>query len=243
MMLNHVHFTNVLISFIVFSLINKPCIANPTAVDAARAFHRPVAMAACQDCNNFQHFDTSYLHNIQKRIPYIEDYPIKEESCLSLFRHMSSNTDPIAWPPPNLEYISAHNKSYYDDLILGGKATVKDWYVGEKYNGAPVALHWTSKKFNKLINTKSTCGNYYVDSCELVMMGYSSAFVEGKVGMVIGSEFPWAEALGKQWWQFSSSYSIILCHYTFHTTMYICKTIITHSYCGVLLLHVISCHN
>lgn len=155
-------------------------------------------MTECQDCKNFRHFDKSFLHATQKRIPYIEGYPIKEESCMNLFRHMSSNTDPIAWPPPSLEQIKADNKSYYDDLLMGGLATEKEWYVGEKYNGAPVALHWTSNKFLKLIRAKSSCGNYYVDSCERVMMSYSSEYVHGKVGMVIGSEFPWAEALGKQ---------------------------------------------
>jgi len=192
---------------VLWFVMAQPCqAADQTAVAAATAHSRPAAFAECLDCKQFLEFDTSFLPPIQKRIPFIDGYPVKQESCANLFRDMSRNTEPIAWPPPRLKQIKTDNTTFYDDMLMGGLATEVNWYVAEKYNGNVVALHWTPNKFNKYIHAPSTCGNYYTDTCERIMMSYSSAYVFGKVGMVIGSEIPWAEALGKR-------YDIFFCLY------------------------------
>jgi hypothetical protein len=114
-------------------------------------------------------------------------------SCEKAFR--GEEKKEAAWPPPALDYLRTNNKAYLDDLCLSDPTIyISDLYMQERQNGGEGYV-WTEGQITELASKPRACGLYRPDHCETVALKYKS-FIEDRVGMIIGSQSPWAEALG-----------------------------------------------
>lgn len=122
---------------------------------------------------------------------------MKQQHCAQLYIDEKNLNLPLVWPPPNITNIMDNYREYYDDLTLGGQTEVRRGYHAARYNGVSKADMWDRKVIEGFMGKASTCAYYKKDTCEQSFKKYGPSHIRGKVGMVIGSEQPWAEGLGE----------------------------------------------
>jgi hypothetical protein len=155
----------------------------------------------CVDIRELVQFKRSY--NISNALQHATSFQVSYDdvggkykvlfTCENIFR--SKEEIASVWPPQNLNWMRANDKEYLDNLILGDSSVlIYEYYMANRQNNGD-GYNWPKSQLLSLIQSPSTCGLYNHNHCEAVMSKYSS-FVIGKVGMVVGSQTPWAEALG-----------------------------------------------
>jgi hypothetical protein len=121
-------------------------------------------------------------------------------TCDSLFRHKSEN---VSWPPPKWNELP---KEYRDEATLGGNIFVIQRYYAQRFNGggtnnwnpngllAGARLGKAALDANPLAPAALCPAAYkgYNGHCEM-WRKYASV-LQGKHGVVIGSQSPWIEA-------------------------------------------------
>ena len=74
-----------------------------------------------------------------------------------------------------------------------GQVQVHDYYLMDKMNGG-TSYFWSKHDIFKRSTEECTCGAYKMPNCGRVIRRYQQSVIEGKVGIVVGSQSPWAEA-------------------------------------------------
>lgn len=156
----------------------------------------------CTDLHDLIEFKRTY--NISKALANAAAFfQVKEDvngehrfkvtySCQRMFKEKEEKT--IVWPPPRRADLMDDNATYLNDLMLNDpKIYMSDFYCEEQQNGGQGYV-WTEQEINALAAKPSICGGYAQSHCEACFNKYE-AFVRGKVGMIVGSQSPWAEAL------------------------------------------------
>lgn len=105
--------------------------------------------------------------------------------CDALFND-ALKTKNVSWPPP----LAPGNDII--DYFTMRKSHYADWYFAQLYNGGG-GYDWNSQVIEKFRSQPNTCGGYRKAVCRETMDKYEN-YIRGKVGIVIGSETPWAEA-------------------------------------------------
>jgi hypothetical protein len=156
----------------------------------------------CLDLKEFVEFKRTY--NISKALAHAPDFTVEYDTtsskykvlytCENVFR--SKEEKESVWPPPKLSWLRQNNPQYLDDLVLSDPSfvTIYDYYLAARQNDGEGYV-WPQSQLDGLANGPSTCGTYHQDQCEKAFSIYSR-FIKDKYGMVIGSQSPWAEALG-----------------------------------------------
>ena len=118
------------------------------------------------------------------------------------------------WSSPHMDVPGEHGhpprlsdlpKELVDLYTYGGKVTLAEWYLEQKYYGtnstnSPSAMvhHWKRKTIQDWIQqarAKTLSGNYGTGETNCLAAGLDDADLKGKSVLVIGSENPWVEAL------------------------------------------------
>ena len=74
-----------------------------------------------------------------------------------------------------------------------GKIPVQNMYLPEKHNGG-TGYNWLKEDIESRKEKKCTCGDYGMTVCGSVIDRYKDKYMHNKVGMVVGTQIPWAEA-------------------------------------------------
>jgi hypothetical protein len=160
--------------------------------------------STCQDLHTLVEFRRTYniSHALQHASEFFQVREVLSNqenryhvsySCEKIF--IGKEEKEAVWPPPTLEYLRNNNKAYLDDLCLNDPAIyISNLYFQEKQNGG-TGYVWTESQINDIASQARGCGTYDSIHCDGVVRKYKS-FIEGRVGMVVGSQSPWAEALG-----------------------------------------------
>jgi hypothetical protein len=120
--------------------------------------------------------------------------------CTSAWLRMLSACPAAEWPPPKQP-----PSELLDAYTMGGRIPQKEWFFEQRYSGqnamTPV---WEPDSLNAAVAAKNitqmavhvalTYGEAGAEYVESVLSKYSH-ILEGKVGIVWGSEKPWAEVL------------------------------------------------
>jgi hypothetical protein len=160
--------------------------------------------SACQDLHKFLEFKRTY--NVSHALQHAKEFfEVRESarrgdssykviySCKDIFRGKEEKVG--VWPPPTWKDLQASNPAYLNDICLNDPAiSISDMYRAEKQNNG-AGYVWTEPQIDALARVPSTCGSYDQNQCEKAFVKYEP-FIRGKVGMVLGSQSPWAEALG-----------------------------------------------
>jgi hypothetical protein len=93
------------------------------------------------------------------------------------------------WPP-----LRELPSMLYDSFTLHGKVGIAADYFSERQEGGAGYI-WSEELISIYSSKPSTCGPYKSSVCQDVMDKYKELFVSGKIGLVVGSQNPWAEAL------------------------------------------------
>lgn len=112
--------------------------------------------------------------------------PRSYDECKHVFR---TKSETASWPPPNWEELS---KDMQDKYSMHGKIEIGQWYFAQEYNGGQ-GYTWPAAYVNASMERPIVCGQYHTDCCAAALNKYTKE-VNGKMGMVVGSESPWAEA-------------------------------------------------
>jgi hypothetical protein len=159
----------------------------------------------CQDLHKFVEFKRTY--NISNALLHAKEFfevhenkhnntenPYKVHySCEQMFRGKEEKE--VVWPPPSWDDLKVSNKAYLEGLCLSDPAVyISNFYFAEQQNGGGGYV-WTEPQIEGLASAPSRCGGYKQSHCEKTFVKYER-FVRGKTGMVVGSQSPWAEALG-----------------------------------------------
>ena len=108
-------------------------------------------------------------------------------NCPNVFLQKS---EAAFWPPPKWNSLPEVVK---DQFTMHGTIEVdQTWYIKNHYNGGKGKL-WTADYVNEAMQRPITCGGYNTDSCAIGLEKYKH-LIQNKVGIVLGSESPWAEA-------------------------------------------------
>ena len=120
----------------------------------------------------------------------------KKFCCPNLMLHLLKYRPATTWPPPNQP-----PSEMKIDFELNGKCPlVEDMFITERYSGAPRLLSWTPQMVQNMtekFNAGRVIGNYGLDA-DLQVAKAMETFrtsVQGKHGLVIGSETPWVETI------------------------------------------------
>lgn len=154
----------------------------------------------CQDLRMLLEFRRTY--NISHALEHAKEFfsVLHSEkrykvhySCEQMFQGKEEKV--AVWPPPTRDALNVSNKAYLEDLCMSDTAIyISDLYFAERQNNG-AGYTWTEQQINALANKTSTCGGYGQSQCERAFVKYER-FIRDKVGMVVGSQSPWAEALG-----------------------------------------------
>jgi hypothetical protein len=157
----------------------------------------------CIDLKEFVEFKRTY--NISKALAHASDFTVEYDkisskykvlyTCENVFR--SKEEKESVWPPPKLPWLKENNAQYVNDLALSEPThvTLTDYYIQADRHNDGDGFNWPQSQLDELAAAPSTCGMYFQDQCEKAFSIYSR-FIKDKYGMVIGSQSPWAEALG-----------------------------------------------
>lgn len=128
------------------------------------------------------------LHDIWIHGPNTTSPSKNIQICQRLYQKVLEPVD-IEWPPPKSP--PDQTESAY---TLGGVSKLQYLWTAERQNGGN-GYEWNSDVFEKLLSQgKIGCGAYSEDYCDELLLQYQT-FIQNKIGTVVGSQSPWAEAL------------------------------------------------
>lgn len=123
----------------------------------------------------------------------------KKFDCPKTWLKLLSQCPAVEWPPPR-----TIPNDLFDAFTMRGTATVEQWYFQERYSGRDaLANDWSALGLDARVNARTAADSvndlatYTVDSAlyvDSVLQRYAD-FINGSVGLVWGSEKPWAEIL------------------------------------------------
>ncbi len=138
----------------------------------------------------------SYAENVKKQGKFFPQLR-KQVDCINILGRLMTYQPAKQWPPP--EEIP---KELYNSFTIDGKCpVVQKWYFKQKYSGGEAMVNKWSREyvqgFMENRKKKIAIGNYGMDGDNCVQFGLESVRdqVVGKVGLVVGSETPWVEAI------------------------------------------------
>lgn len=120
----------------------------------------------------------------------------KDFNCPDIMMSLLKYEPAKEWPPPQTP--PAHLKT---DFELNGQCpVVEKMFFAQRYSGTPRLLQWTPALVQGMIdkrNRGAVIGNYGKGADDQVYkaMQHFKSDIEGKIGLVIGSETPWVEVL------------------------------------------------
>ena len=111
--------------------------------------------------------------------------------CDNMFQKLIEISKVVVTWPPDCSAIS-NDKKLVDQFTIGGKLSLGISCAAERQNGVPKIWQWTPQLIEQASGSISQCGAYGTSACVEAISKYNH-LVKGKVGMVIGSQNPWAE--------------------------------------------------
>lgn len=107
--------------------------------------------------------------------------------CKDLFSYLTKSISGT-WPPPiNLP------SDLWRAYTLDNRAKFLHQYYSQQQNGKEDVEVWSESYLDLFLTTENTCGLYRQPHCAWAMERFKH-FIENKVGLVLGTQYPWAEA-------------------------------------------------
>jgi len=124
----------------------------------------------------------------------------RKMQCPNAWARLLSSCPASEWPPPrNVP------DALLDAFTMGGRAAVSNRYFNQRYSGGQALLpHWSASDLDARIASTSleeamkdiySYGMAEVRYVELAIARHAKIFIQGRVGVVWGSELPWVEVL------------------------------------------------
>ena len=146
------------------------------------------------------HLVSKFLKMIHETPSIFKDYVgpllhVNEEEaitfdCMDLFKEKDTSV-PVAWPPPQ-EIPS----NLFNQYTMGNASQSFRIYIDTEKQSGGAGYNWTSTYIDELMKKPNVCGGYQNSDglCDKVFKRQKEKFIKGKNGLVIGSQWPWAEA-------------------------------------------------
>jgi hypothetical protein len=77
---------------------------------------------------------------------------------------------------------------------MGGKAAFVEWYFSDQLQNGGQGYDWNSTYIEQYRLKPNTCGQYVKTECEELVSRHQ-LYINNKRGIVLGSQYPWAEAM------------------------------------------------